>query len=102
MIRRPPRSTRTDTLFPYRRSSDLRARDEGAERLHRCGAILADEIDVDERGQRQRLQHRIVASLAAPEPLAEHRLQFLALDRARRPHEGLRRGGAAEDRERVA
>src|SRR3546814_1334047 len=24
MIRRPPRSTRTDTLFPYRRSSDLR------------------------------------------------------------------------------
>src|SRR3546814_2463649 len=23
MIRRPPRSTRTDTLFPYRRSSDL-------------------------------------------------------------------------------
>src|SRR3546814_18387882 len=43
MIRRPPRSTRTDTLFPTRRSSDLRrarlhrdpARDravEGAER----------------------------------------------------------------------
>src|SRR3546814_3465642 len=25
MIRRPPRSTRTDTLFPTRRSSDLRA-----------------------------------------------------------------------------
>src|SRR3546814_4809083 len=24
MIRRPPRSTRTDTLFPYRRSSDLK------------------------------------------------------------------------------
>src|SRR3546814_18935821 len=23
LIRRPPRSTRTDTLFPYRRSSDL-------------------------------------------------------------------------------
>src|SRR3546814_12505660 len=27
MIRRPPRSTRTDTLFPYTRSSDLRAVD---------------------------------------------------------------------------
>src|SRR3546814_19581843 len=27
MIRRPPRSTRTDTLFPYTRSSDLLARD---------------------------------------------------------------------------
>src|SRR3546814_10467963 len=26
MIRRPPRSTRTDTLFPTRRSSDLRIR----------------------------------------------------------------------------
>src|SRR3546814_1868167 len=25
MIRRPPRSTRTDTLFPYRRSSDLKS-----------------------------------------------------------------------------
>src|SRR3546814_1378302 len=29
MRRRPPRSTRTDTLFPYRRSSDLADR-------HRC------------------------------------------------------------------
>src|SRR3546814_11076867 len=27
MIRRPPRSTRTDTLFPTRRSSDLAKRD---------------------------------------------------------------------------
>src|SRR3546814_1113913 len=27
MIRRPPRSTRTDTLFPTRRSSDLRRSD---------------------------------------------------------------------------
>src|SRR3546814_8991578 len=27
MIRRPPRSTRTDTLFPTRRSSDLRGRE---------------------------------------------------------------------------
>src|SRR3546814_8183535 len=28
MIRRPPRSTRTDTLFPTRRSSDLGAADD--------------------------------------------------------------------------
>src|SRR3546814_1203017 len=36
MIRRPPRSTRTDTLFPYTtlfRSSD--------ERVHECGALAA-------------------------------------------------------------
>src|SRR3546814_1763827 len=33
MIRRPPRSTRTDTLFPTRRSSDLRAVDaQGTDR----------------------------------------------------------------------
>src|SRR3546814_13237996 len=28
MIRRPPRSTRTDTLFPTRRSSDLEVEDD--------------------------------------------------------------------------
>src|SRR3546814_3060597 len=45
MIRRPPRSTRTDTLFPYTtrvRSADLRcggiARDEGG-RLRRQGLV---------------------------------------------------------------
>src|SRR3546814_2357214 len=33
MIRRPPRSTRTDTLFPYTRSSDLQQiEDRGARR----------------------------------------------------------------------
>src|SRR3546814_4000682 len=34
MIRRPPRSTRTDTLFPTRRSSDL-LREAGKARLDR-------------------------------------------------------------------
>src|SRR3546814_11370580 len=32
MIRRPPRSTRTDTLFPTRRSSDLAPQSAAAER----------------------------------------------------------------------
>src|SRR3546814_16221482 len=32
MIRRPPRSTRTDTLFPYTSSSDLRRADPDDER----------------------------------------------------------------------
>src|SRR3546814_2772225 len=43
MIRRPPRSTRTDTLFPYTRSSDLlvdRGRDVGSLEAH----IAADDI----------------------------------------------------------
>src|SRR3546814_18963172 len=46
MIRRPPRSTRTDTLFPTRRSSDLGARDafpQGA-----MGRFPADEPVVRE------------------------------------------------------
>src|SRR3546814_6567437 len=40
MIRRPPRSTRTDTLFPTRRSSDLLGLDaapEGGRRAHLDG-----------------------------------------------------------------
>src|SRR3546814_3758496 len=37
MIRRPPRSTRTDTLFPYRRSSDLIA---SRIREHRASVVL--------------------------------------------------------------
>src|SRR3546814_6805950 len=49
MIRRPPRSTRTDTLFPTRRSSDLRAaggedRRVGGERLDMIGGAV-DGVD---------------------------------------------------------
>src|SRR3546814_17838382 len=48
MIRRPPRSTRTDTLFPYTtlfRSADLDFGPDGAERwwlLHGKKTIVAD------------------------------------------------------------
>src|SRR3546814_14346392 len=42
MIRRPPRSTRTDTSFPTRRSSDLGyARRE----LTACGVVLRRVVD---------------------------------------------------------
>src|SRR3546814_2617698 len=41
MIRRPPRSTRTDTLFPTRRSSDLAA-DFHQKRAWRCEGRQAD------------------------------------------------------------
>src|SRR3546814_10726302 len=37
MIRRPPRSTRTDTLFPYTRSSDLPSRNENGRRSLAAG-----------------------------------------------------------------
>src|SRR3546814_1365015 len=40
MIRRPPRSTRTDTLFPYSRSSDLLI--VGADALTDMGGLAID------------------------------------------------------------
>src|SRR3546814_7367955 len=46
MIRRPPRSTRTDTLFPTRRSSDL-AHDAAGDAAGPGGdAALVDDEDV--------------------------------------------------------
>src|SRR3546814_4081371 len=47
MLRRPPRSTRTDTLFPYRRSSDLSLR--SASPLFFCIAtrlLVADQAEL--------------------------------------------------------
>src|SRR3546814_13668764 len=56
MIRRPPRSTRTDTLFPYTtlfrstnahcRRAVLLAFDD--DRAEHCAAILDDQIPVDD------------------------------------------------------
>src|SRR3546814_1494164 len=65
MIRRPPRSTRTDTLFPYTtlfRSvlADLRAGADGGPGVdHRARADV--RADVDER----RHQHHVLADEAA-------------------------------------
>src|SRR3546814_1104008 len=46
MIRRPPRSTRTDTLFPYttlfRSVRECRARRQHADRSHPCAPRRAD------------------------------------------------------------
>src|SRR3546814_7101863 len=53
MIRRPPRSTRTDTLFPTRRSSDLRKVDAA----HSIDAEAGrGEQDHEQRGYLQRQQ----------------------------------------------
>src|SRR3546814_11004251 len=65
MIRRPPRATRTDTLFPYRRSSDLpMAADEEADRPQRL-AVTQESDDrrrdqyIDERARSEDFAHRI-------------------------------------------
>src|SRR3546814_12318967 len=44
MIRRPPRSTRTDTLFPYRRSSDLELVDPCSELQQRLRCRKCDDL----------------------------------------------------------
>src|SRR3546814_13471229 len=41
MIRRPPRSTRTDTLFPY--TTLFRSKPENAAKLKDCGISMLDE-----------------------------------------------------------
>src|SRR3546814_7820853 len=41
MIRRPPRSTRTDPLFPYRRSSDLQRRLAAVDGSKALGQLVA-------------------------------------------------------------
>src|SRR3546814_2089879 len=50
MIRRPPRSTRTDTLFPYTSSSDLQAT-----RVDRCHLV---GVAGDRTMPREMLEHR--------------------------------------------
>src|SRR3546814_18920766 len=90
MIRRPPRSTRTDTLFPYTtlfRSGDLHLRigevergiDEGGDAVGRAENVAGPDVAVHQAGGR-RLVYEVL------EPRAE------ALERAmgrRRPAAGL-------------
>src|SRR3546814_13908240 len=50
MIRRPPRSTRTDTLFPYTTLFRSIA-DQGKALAHITGRMLLDNGKADRRGQ---------------------------------------------------
>src|SRR3546814_11343910 len=72
MIRRPPRSTRTDTLFPTRRSSDLLLRNPPLQSMSkkyrsivstREGAELS-YVDFDQ------FEVGIMAALSGDQPLA--------------------------------
>src|SRR3546814_2145418 len=70
MIGRPPRSTRTDTLFPYTRSSDLRHRPVADHRDRAAGLVLQPGRDRKaergaDRGRRMRRPERFVLALAA-------------------------------------
>src|SRR3546814_3719704 len=69
MIRRPPRSTRTDTLFPTRRSSELldRPRAIRADRLRQRDALFAHRLAhlVGDERRRRFLDDLLVAALDA-------------------------------------
>src|SRR3546814_2377276 len=67
MIRRPPRSTRTDTLFPYTSSSDLGAREWGPRRP--AGDVRAGCA----AGRRRRRRTRRRAAGRARRPRADRK-----------------------------
>src|SRR3546814_9641624 len=56
MIRRPPRSTRTDTRFPYTTlfRSHPRSRRRGADIVDAGGGDLGDRCDIVEQGEKAR------------------------------------------------
>src|SRR3546814_11338617 len=109
MIRRPPRSTRIDTLFPYTTLFRSHRRlGRGASRVpaalsalspRRAGWALADDPDEPDRsGAVLGLLHRLGArDLARPARLRRHRRQ----DFATQPRPRRRHAAAAPDRKSV-
>src|SRR3546814_1939992 len=80
MIRRPPRSTRTDTLFPYTtlfRSDDLRHQPRPVDAVHRRQRDLAPRLFVAE----QSLHHRLRIVEAAVDRSEEHTSELQSLMR---------------------
>src|SRR3546814_14624294 len=81
MIRRPPRSTRPDTLFPYRRSSDRRAV-APADRVH-PREVRAARREAQQQAAGRHADHRSQyhAGIDAPEfddARNDRRAEFLA------------------------
>src|SRR3546814_6406726 len=94
MIRRPPRSTRTDTLFPYTTSADLR-REAGAEQPGEVGGEGRAGIAVARMEIRRERPRRLAERQAEQREAEDHKRRFADLARA----EQLRRE-AAERRDR--
>src|SRR3546814_12186934 len=83
MLRRPPRSTRTDTLFPYTtlfRSEAVADAVEAAARQADLGMFVGDVADrVGERAQR-RVHPRLVVRRDRRRGVADARRQTVAAD----------------------
>src|SRR3546814_2682028 len=103
MIRRPPRSTRTDTLFPYTtlfRSGDA---DAVAELVRRIAAGERDliravqDVDAQDRCVRRHLHRQPAAGVAGAQDVAHHRLAGRVRRRRSEPRVGLEPLGAARE-----
>src|SRR3546814_5772759 len=81
MIRRPPRSTRTDTLFPY--TTLFRSIQRAVRRRDRVPALVALEyvgVDLLEHFRGDRTGHQVADLLVGrPDVLEEHVLAVRAL-----------------------
>src|SRR3546814_5282521 len=81
MIRRPPRSTRTDTLFPY--TTLFRSTHDGKPQTHGVAPIRASPTDQDRQGvtmfaQRSHISFLLAASFMRSE---EHTSELQSLMR---------------------
>src|SRR3546814_3864163 len=84
MIRRPPRSTRTDTLFPYTTlfRSGLEAPQSARHDRHGFhGAVLPGHRALGYPGQGRGSAHRVTARQRAPERSEEHTSELQSLMR---------------------
>src|SRR3546814_12913666 len=98
MIRRPPRSTRTDTLFPY--TTLFRSgRERPVSTKLRCRVLIPDSLESSSWLRRRRLRHsRISGPIGWPRDGAESRtallmgLSLYAAGRARHYLRGHRHG----------
>src|SRR3546814_20295416 len=112
MIRRPPRSTRTDTLFPYTtlfRSPDEEEQDRGAYgrwQAHRARLAGSEGREGQRNPDREAYHRRDRRARARPAPCPRRRQARLALssrdDPPRNANETARhRHGAVRERLRV-
>src|SRR3546814_10729895 len=96
MIRRPPRSTRTDTLFPYTTLFRSEAQVDRAQRVRLCGRVdHFAGLHLDALEQQIRAQQRPEHGAERVERLAQRQAEMAALGHAERG--GERVGGDLEE-----
>src|SRR3546814_6783856 len=87
MIRRPPRSTRTDTLFPYTTLFRSPRKSEGVD-VHCFAGCSWQEVKAALKLERQRTDRTLATSPRRPEPDNRNVDHALEIWRASRPAAG--------------